>query len=119
MNISRLRQDLSTNKRHSEFAISRGFYFHEAQFRENKVLAKIFEFTASKSLAWFRNSFLHHVILNRPPRVDYSLVVLELTHYREVTSMLSQIDDIIRYCCIASQRLQELLETYFKIKIQW
>ena len=34
------------NKRQSDFAISRGFYFHEyAKFRENKVLAKISEFT--------------------------------------------------------------------------
>ena len=42
------------NKRQSDFAISRRFYFHEtshifanayAKFRENKVIAKISEFT--------------------------------------------------------------------------
>ena len=35
------------NKGQSDFAISRGFYFHESSnmFRENKVLAKNSEFT--------------------------------------------------------------------------
>ena len=44
---SRIGHDLPIySKQRSDFAISQGFYFHEtSQFRENKTLAKISEFT--------------------------------------------------------------------------
>ena len=50
MKSLRLWQDLPISINDSDFAIRRGFYFHET-FRENKVLAKISEFTVLSNVS--------------------------------------------------------------------
>ena len=68
----------------------------------------------NKILDWVRNSYQIHVILPRLPCVDCLLVVLKPR--LELKHMVIK----WRQCCnIGSQRIQELLDAYFKINIQW